>query len=338
MTRDTLKIVIPMAGLGTRLRPHTRRKPKQLIQIAGRAMLSHVLAMFESLPPSFEVEYVFIIGHLGEQIPPFMAQHYPDASVHYVEQQEMLGQSHAIALARAHLQGPMLMVFADTLVETDFSFLAAEKMDSVAWVKRHPDPRRFGVAIADGRGRVRRLVEKPEDTANDLVIVGFYYFRRAEALLAAIEKQMARDVQLKGEYYLADAVNILLEEGLRMRVQPVEVWLDAGTPEAVLQTNRYLLSKQANQRAPDPLPEGVAVIPPVYIHPQAHLSASVIGPYAAVGANCQVERSVLTDTILEDGASVKDVVLQTTLLGEGARVEGRASIINAIGDEKNIRG
>lgn len=335
MRRETLKIVIPMAGLGTRLKPHTSRKPKQLIQIAGRAMLCHVLEMFATLPPSFKVEYVFIIGHLGEQIPPFMAKHYPETTVHYLEQREMLGQSHAISLAREHLRGPMLMVFADTLVETDFSGLASEELDAVAWVKRHPDPRRFGVAVLDEGGRVRRLVEKPKETTNDLVIVGFYYFRRAEDLLAAIDEQIAREVRLGGEYYLADAVNIMLEGGLKMGVQPVDVWLDAGTPETVLETNRYLLEKRQNQRMPASLPQGVGVVPPVYIHPEAHISASVIGPYAAVGAGCQLEGCIIRDTILEDGASAKDVVLESSLVGEGARVEGRASIINAGGDEKN---
>ena len=139
MTVETLKIVVPMAGRGTRLRPHTLTKPKQLIPVAGKPVLSHLLELFSSLPASVQVEWIFIIGHLGEQIPPFMQANYPDHLVHYVEQSELRGQSHAIYQARAHLRGPMLMVFADTLMDVDFSFLAAESEEARVWVKTVPD-------------------------------------------------------------------------------------------------------------------------------------------------------------------------------------------------------
>jgi len=234
-----MKVVIPMAGYGTRLRPHTWSKPKPLVTVAGKPVLGHVLDTVAGLP--FVDEVIFTVGYLGEQVEEYVRQEYPGLRARYIEQRELLGQSHAVWLAREHLAGPMLMIFVDTLIEADLSRLAQEKAGAVAFVKAVPDPRRFGVAEVGPHGRVTRLVEKPQDAANNLAVVGLYYFADAAALLQAIEAQMARKTQLKGEYFLADAINILLAGGLEMRVEPVEVWMDCGTPESLLETNRFLL-------------------------------------------------------------------------------------------------
>jgi glucose-1-phosphate thymidylyltransferase len=241
----------------------------------------------------------------------------------------MRGQSHAISLARKYLNGPMLMVFADTLVETDLSFLAHETAGGVAWVKPVTDPRRFGVAVINGQGRVTRLVEKPQDIENNLVVVGFYYFQNSADLLSAIDEQIQRDIQLKGEYFLADAVNIMIERGLVMRTQHVNVWLDAGTPQDVLETNRYLLDHgRANSTDAAQRP-GVTVIPPVFIHPGAQVQNCVIGPYASINDCCIVENSILRNTILEDGAEVTDAILDGSLIGCEARIQGRPGALIA---------
>jgi glucose-1-phosphate thymidylyltransferase len=241
MQRESLKIVIPMAGFGTRLRPHTWSKPKPLVSTGGKTVLAHVLDMFSTLPDPENVELVFIIGYLGDQVAPYMQEHYPHVKAHYVLQEERRGQSHAIYLAREHLSGPMLMAFVDTIIETDLSVIAESPTDAYTWVQPVEDPRRFGVAEVKESGYVSRLVEKPQDMSNNLVLVGFYYFPSAENLLSAIEEQMEKGIMTKGEYYLADAVNLMLQSGLQMRTQKVDVWLDAGVPETVLETNRYLL-------------------------------------------------------------------------------------------------
>jgi glucose-1-phosphate thymidylyltransferase len=329
---ETLKIVIPMAGLGTRLRPHTWSKPKQLISVAGKAVLDHVLDTFESLPDPHSIELVNIVGYLGDQIENYLGERYPDLKAHYVLQDDPRGQSHAIYLAREYLQGPMLMVFADTLIETNLSILANEETDAVVWVKPVPDPRRFGVAMVDESGYVQRLIEKPQDMSNNLAVVGFYYFRRAEDLLSAIEEQMRRDLQLKGEFFLADAVNIMLERGLKMRTEKVDVWLDAGTPESLLETNRYLLDNGRNSLTTDGIHSGGVVIPPVFIHPTAEVVNSIVGPYVSLGAGCRVERSILSDSILEDEAEVLNVILEGSLVGRRAHIQRRAAVINA-GDQ-----
>jgi glucose-1-phosphate thymidylyltransferase len=236
-----LKVIIPMAGLGTRLRPHTWSKPKPLVSVAGKAVLGHVLDMFSELPNPETIEIVFILGYLGDQAEAYVKENYPGIKAHYVIQEEMRGQSHALYLAKEYLEGPVVIAFVDTLIETDLSFLSDHQVESVVCVKSVPDPRRFGVAEVGADGYVKRLIEKPQDMSNNLAVVGFYYFKDGSQLLAAIEEQMERNIQLKNEFFLADAVNIMLEQGLKMRTQPVTVWLDAGTPETLLETNRYLL-------------------------------------------------------------------------------------------------
>ena len=329
---ETLKVVIPMAGLGTRLRPHTWSKPKQLIGVAGKTVLDHVLDTLSTLPDPGNIELVNIVGYLGEQIETHLGAHYPDIKAHYVVQDDPRGQSHAIYLAREYLHGPMLVVFADTLIETDLSFLASEPAEAVAWVKPVPDPRRFGVAVVDGDGCVVRLIEKPQDMTHNLAVVGFYYIRCAEDLVSAIEEQMSRNLQLKGEYFLADALNIMLEGGLKMRTEKVEVWLDAGTPEALLETNRYLLEKNRNNSTGAVNRDGVVVIPPVFIHPTAEVINSIVGPHVSLGAGCRVERSILSNSILEDEAQVQHVILESSLVGRRAHIQRRAGVINA-GDQ-----
>jgi glucose-1-phosphate thymidylyltransferase len=326
---ETIKVVIPMAGLGTRLRPHTWSKPKQLVSVAGKAVLEHVIDTISTLPEPKNFELVNIVGYLGEQIEAHMRQRYPEITAHYVTQDDPRGQSHAIHLAREYLQsGPMLMVFADTVIETDLSFLANETADAVVWVKPVPDPRRFGVAVVGADGWVTRLIEKPQEMDNNLAVVGFYYFREASALIAAIEEQMRRGIALKGEYFLADAVNIMLEGGMKMRVEKVDVWLDAGTPEALLETNNYLLDHGCNNNTEVQIP-GVVTVPPVFVHPTAQITNSVIGPHVSIGAECRVESSILRNSIIEDGAQVTDVILEGSLIGRKAVIQRRPGIINA---------
>ena len=337
---ETLKIVIPMAGWGTRMRPHTWSKPKPLISVAGKTSFEHLMDMFKTLPDPNRVEYVFIVGpYLGEtQIPAFIEEHYPDITAHYVVQGEMKGQSHALYLARQYLTGPMVMNFSDTLIETDFSFLDREKSHGVAWVKAVPDPRRFGVAEVNEDGLIKRLIEKPTTKENNLAVVGCYYFKSGEDLMSAIEEQMQRNVQLKNEYFLTDATNILLERGALMRVEKVDTWLDTGTIDATLETNAFLLKRMASK--PEERPN-VKIVPPVFIHPTAEISEAVIGPNTSIGPNCKINQAVIQDSIIEEGTQITNAALTRSLIGRNCIVEGQpnreeASTLN-IGDNSNVR-
>lgn len=333
----TLTITVPMAGLGSRMRPHTWSKPKPLIALAGKTVLDFVLEQFDSALPGNEVEYVLIVGPgQREQVEPYLREHHPEKKVHFVLQEVMRGQSDAFYLAREHLTGPMLMSFSDTLIEADLSDLASGDVDCLTWVKPVEDPRRFGVAQIDDQGWVTRLVEKPQDVTNNLALVGFYYFRRAEELISAIEEQFRRGVTLKSEYYLADAVNILLERGARMRTRQVDVWLDAGIPATVLETNRYLLEHGQDNSAEAAGRPGVAIIPPVYIHPEAEIEASVVGPHVSIGKGCRLERAVVRNAVIDEGSILKDVVVADTLLGRRVHLEGQAQKLN-LGDDSWLR-
>jgi len=330
---ETLKIVIPMAGWGTRMRPHTWSKPKPLVGVAGRTALDYLLDMFKTVPDPNRTEYIFIVDpYLGEmQIPDFIAKHYPGIKSHFVVQGEMKGQSHALYLARQYLTGSMIMCFSDTLLETDFSFLDRDQSDGVAWVKEVEDPRRFGVAEANKEGWVTRLIEKPQTKVNKLALVGCYYFKSAENLMAAIEEQMQRNIQLKNEFFLVDAINIMLGHHAVMRFEKVETWLDTGTIEATLETNRYLLERWMAEesqggRVPDRAvlqSKGVSIQPPVFIHETAQISDSTIGPYVSIGADCKIVGSYIEDSIVEAGCDIRDAALKKSMIGRQAKVSGR---------------
>lgn len=328
-----MKIIIPLAGYGKRLRPHTFTKPKPLVNVAGKPVLGHVLDMFQTLEAVEEI--IFIVGHLGEQIEDYVAECYPHIHASYYEQKVLDGQSTAIYLARERLTGgPMLMVFVDTIIETDLTQLKHEPADAVAWVKKVDDPRRFGVAEVGPEGWVTRLVEKPKEMDNNLAVVGFYYFKDSAQLIAAIREQIERDIRTQSEYFLADAVNLMLQRKMRMRVQEVEVWLDCGTMSNVLETNRYLLA-HGHDNSTSVQMDDMRVVPPVNIHPTARIKNSVIGPHATIAAGCLVENSIIRDSILDEGATVQNALLTTSLIGRDARLTGRFRVFN-VGEASEV--
>ena len=327
---ETLKIVIPMAGWGTRMRPHTWSKPKPLVSVAGKTSLEHLMDMFKTLPEPENVEYIFIVGpYLGElQVPAFIKEKYPNLKAHYVVQHEMKGQSHALALSREYLRGPMMVCFSDTLMETDFSFLANEAADGVAWVMPVPDPRRFGVAELDQNGWVTRFIEKPQSMDNNLVVVGCYYFKSSEKLLAAIDEQMQRGIMLKGEYFLTDTITVMIEHGAKVRTNQISTWLDTGTIEATLDTNKTLLESRSagafeRSNVETLKRSNVNIVEPSFIDPSAEISNSTIGPYASIGANCKIENCQIAESIIEAGCEIKDAALSRSLIGRQARVKAR---------------
>jgi glucose-1-phosphate thymidylyltransferase len=325
MNKQKLTVVIPMAGWGTRMRPHTYSKPKPLVSVAGRTTLEHLLDMFKTLPDPDNVEYVFIVSpHLGEkQIPKFMQENYPQTKANYVVQQEMKGQSHAIWLAREYLQGPVMIVFSDSIIETNFSFLDQEDADCVAWVLPFPDPRRFGVAVVGEDGWVKYFIEKPKTMENNLVLIGCYYFKSAEKLIAAIEEQMERNLTLKGEFFLADTISVMIEQGAKVRTHTGDGWLDTGTIEATLETNHILLDQGKANKTVNETNDGVEIIAPSFVDPSAEISNSVIGPYASIGAGCKIADSQITESIIEADCEIQAAALSHSLIGRQATVLGR---------------
>lgn len=301
-------------------------------------MLDHVFDILGTVPDVHNAEFVFIVGYLGEQVETFMQAKHPEITAHFVEQEVRRGQSHAIQLARKYISGPTLIMFVDTITPNeDFSFLAEEPADAVIWVKEVEDPRRFGVVEVNEDGWVTGMVEKPDDIDNNRAIIGFYYFAHGEGLITAIDEQIKGDVQTKGEFYLADAMSIMLQGGLKMRPQTVDVWLDAGLPETVLETNRYLLENgRANSDELATL-EGVEIRPPVFIHASATIEKSTIGPHVSIAEGCLVTGSKIEDSVLDYDAQVRDAELSASLIGARAQVQGVSGSLN-IGEDAEVKG
>ena len=325
-----MQVIIPVAGRGTRLQPHTFSKPKPLVACAGKPVLGHILDKLVDLDVE---DIVFIVGHLGEQIEQYVEPNY-NLKAHYVVQEELKGQAHAIRLTRDLIHGPVLIIFVDTIFETDLAKLTSIQSDGVIHVKEVDDPRRFGVVTVGDDGYITRFVEKPSTPVSNLAVVGVYFIRDHAAMFNAIDELIERDIQTKGEYFLADAFQLMVERGAKLEAWTIPVWEDCGTPEALLQTNRYLLK---NGRANDSEASypGTLIVPPAYIHPTAKIDGSVIGPYATISAHCEVHHAIIRDSIVDEESDIHDIILDQSLIGKRALVQGQHHKMN-VGDAASV--
>lgn len=325
-----MNVIIPLAGFGTRLRPHTYTKPKPLINVAGKPVLGHILDKLKSLDVE---EIVFVVGYLGDQVKDFVSANY-NFKAQYVEQKDLLGQAHAIYLTKNLVEGPTIILFVDTLFEANLTLLQRETCDGVIYVKEVEDPRRFGVTIVNEEGYITRLIEKPDSLKDNLAVIGLYYVKDIQRLMAAIKILMDQNLQTKGEFYLADALQLMINDGAVLRPETVTVWLDCGKPETVLETNRYLLKRDMDNS------EEVAsinsiVIPPVHVHPTVKIKNSIIGPYVTIAANCEITDSIIRDSIVDEESFIKDAMLQQSLVGRKVDLIGRYRRLN-LGDSAYV--
>lgn len=335
MGLEKLNIIIPMAGYGSRLRPQTWSKPKPLVSTAGQPVLSHVMDIASQITDLNNSEIAFIIGYQGDQVKPFIEKNFPNVKAHYYIQEEMLGQSHAIYMAKEQLSGPSLVLFVDTLIDSEIKIPDQEIADGVVWVKEVEDPRRFGVVSVDANGNIDELIEKPDSFDNRLAIIGYYYFAKGEDLRVAIETQLNSRETKKGEYFLADAISVMIEKGARIQAQTVDVWMDAGTPDAIFETNQYFLEKSFDNLKELSLEDNVVINPPVNIHPSTKISNSMIGPNVSVSADCEIKDSSIDNSILEDSVKVSKSELTRSILGKRVKVSDFKGSLN-IGDDSTV--
>lgn len=321
-----MRAIIPVAGFGSRLRPHTYTLPKVLLNVAGKPIIGHI--MDQIIRDGF-TEATLVVGYLGDLVEQYIRANY-DIRVDFVEQEERKGLAHAIHIAGKTISdGPVLIILGDTIFDVDLKPVVASGVSSLG-VKYVEDPRRFGIAeIRDGA--VVKLVEKPEHPTSNHAIVGLYWITNPKRLLSSIESIMKSDLKTKGEFQLTDALQHMLQAGEKITTFDVEGWYDCGKPETLLTTNRHLLERSAGNVT---LP-GVVIVPPVFIAPSAKISDSVIGPHATIADGVHVSDSIVRNSILGNDCTVRRALLENSIIGSNAFVSGSFKRIN-IGDSSEI--
>lgn len=323
---NPMRAIIPVAGVGSRLRPHTYTVPKVLLNVAGKPIIGHIM---DKLVTSGFDEITIIVGYLGEKIKDYILTNY-SVRVDFVEQEERLGLAHAIYLARHTIsRDPVLIILGDTVFDVDLSAMLKGDATMIG-VKEVEDPRRFGVAETHN-GVITRLVEKPEHPTSKSAIVGIYYIKNPQVLLECLKELIKRDIRTKGEYQLTDALQMMIERGETMKPFPIDGWYDCGKPETLLSTNRHLLERM-------PVPQttnGVVIQPPVFISPRATVRNAVLGPYTTIADGAVVENAIIRNSIVSEGATVHDALLEESIVGSNAVVRGAYKRIN-IGDSSEL--
>ena len=331
MTPSGIKAIIPAAGVGSRLRPHTHTTPKALIHVAGRPILAHILDDLERLGVT---DVVLVVGHMSEAIREYVDTHYAHLNRSYVEQTERLGLGHAVGMARRFVVGhPVFIVLGDTIFRADFSAVV-EGGESAIGVHEVEDPRRFGI-VETKDGVASRLVEKPDQPTSNLAIVGVYYVTDSNLLFRALDTLVEKDLRTKGEYQLTDALQLMIEQGHRIRPFKVDGWYDCGKTETLLETNRELLDHPSTPGEVPALP-GSVVIPPVSIDPTAVIESSIVGPHASIAARAVVKEAVVRNSIVNQDAVVEQILLEGSVIGENALVRGNFRHLN-VGDSSEVR-
>lgn len=327
-----MKVILPVAGKGTRLRPHTHTKAKSLVHVAGKTVLEHIIGRLLDLPID---EFIFIIDENGDQIKACMKRCFPQLNCRYVVQKERLGPAHAVHLAAPHLLpgDDVLIVFNDTIFVADLSLIPSLSVDCDGLIYSHlvEDYQRFGVNVVQN-GLIVDMVEKPDTPISRLAQVGLYYLKDGPGFMAYIARTVEARETVKGEYYLPAVFMRMIRDGRKFHAPEIDAWLDCGKPETLLETNRFLLNGRHHCHG-----EAVnsVLIAPVHISAGAVVRDSILGPHVSIAAHCVVEGSILRDSIVNEHCEVKGMMLAASLLGEHVRLVGTPRHMN-IGDHSII--
>jgi len=323
-----VKAIIPVAGVGSRLRPHTFTRPKVLLNVAGKPILGHIL---DHLVASGIDHVTLVVGAMGNLIEKYVRENYSIPSS-FVVQHEARGLAHAVHLGMTPDDQEVLVILGDTIFEFDLRGILSNSRTSAIGVKTVEDPRRFGV-VETRDDIVTRLVEKPENPRSNLVIVGIYLIRQAQVLKTSIEMLFDRNLTTRGEFQLTDALQLMIESDVPISTFGVDNWFDCGKPETLLETNQHLLNRLNGQPATQR--SGAVIVPPVFIHPDAVIEQAIVGPYATVGQGATIRNAMVRDAILGDGSLVEDALVAGSLVGNNAVVKGSFHRYN-LGDSSAI--
>lgn len=322
-----MRAIIPAAGFGTRLKPHTYSLPKVLLNVGGKSILGHII---EKLLEENINKATFITGYLGEQIVEYVGRNYPSLQADFINQEEMLGLGHAIQIAVPTFDDEdIFIILGDTIFDVDLKTVLSKKVSSLG-VKIVDDPSRFGVAVCNGE-RIFKLVEKPKELISKLALVGLYYIANTKLLIDSLNELFTKGIKTRGEYQLTDALQIMIEKGETITTFQVDGWYDCGKPETLLSTNQFLLTRSGTNRSV----ENVVINDPVFIADSAVVKNSVIGPFTTISENCEINDSIIRNSIISSGAKIERVILEDSIIGSNATVNSNYKKMNT-GDSSEI--
>jgi glucose-1-phosphate thymidylyltransferase len=327
-----MKAIIPVAGIGTRLRPHTHTQPKALIPIAGKPILGHIT---DGLIEAGIKEFIFIIGYMGDKIEQYIQQNYTNIKTEFVIQTTGKGVGHAIFLAKDLIKptDEILIVFGDTIADMDLASVI-NAPTSMLGVKKVEDPRLFGVAEVNDNGTIKNLVEKPAIPKSNLALVGVYKIKESALLMEALQNNVAKQLKTHGEYTLTDALMEMVKQGVVFKTFIVDNWFDCGKKDILLETNALLL-KRLNHNANKYTFENTIIIQPVFIGPGCKIANSIIGPNVSIGENAILNYATIKDSIIGPYAQIEYAILHRSLIGNDAFLKGMIQSLN-IGDSTEI--
>ncbi|MEI7813150.1 MAG: sugar phosphate nucleotidyltransferase [Chlorobium sp.] len=322
-----MKAIIPVAGVGTRLRPHTFSHPKVLLNVAGKPIIGHIM---DKLIAAGIDEAIVIVGYLGDMVEEWLLNHY-DIKFTFVTQSELFGLAHAIWICKPYIvdNEPLFIILGDTIFDVDLAPVL-ESPFSTLGVKEVDDPRRFGVAVTDGE-KIQKLVEKPDTPISNLAIVGLYFIRHSKLLFDTIDYLIENEIKTKGEFQLTDALQLMIEGGEHFTTFPVSGWYDCGKPETLLSTNETLLRNNTHTKEYP----GCIIINPVFIADNAVLKNAIIGPNTTIGEQCVIKDAIIKESIIGKDAKVVHIMLNKSIIGNNAVIRGNPHEIS-IGDFSEI--
>ncbi len=327
-----MKVIIPMAGRGSRLRPHTLTLPKPLIPVGGKPIVHRLVEDIASVCSEQIEEIGFVIGDFGQEVEDELIQVAErlgaKGSIFY--QEEALGTAHAVLCAKRMLSGPVVVAFADTLFKADFKI--DSQIDGILWVKQIEDPSAFGVVKMNGDGHIIDFVEKPQTFVSDLAMIGVYYFKNGEELLDELNYLVDNKIIKSGEYQLPDALRRLTEKGKKFKPGEVQEWLDCGNKEVTVHTNKRVLDYDFEKQLPLVHPTAkvtqTIIIPPCYIGENVEISNSVIGPHVSVGKGSRVNECIIKNSILQKSTEILNANIENSMIGNYAKYNGIARDIS----------